>query len=71
MTIGILFLSLKFRRMKAVFTNADHRSLASYPKKSSHTTHFGATAVTIVMAIAFLGLVMFLSYLFIAGTMTK
>jgi hypothetical protein len=31
--------------------------------------HAGNAAVTILLAIGFLGLVLFLSYLFIAGTM--
>jgi hypothetical protein len=57
--------------MKAVLTNADHRSATHLQKKHSHTTHFGVTAVTVLMAIAFLGLVMFLSYLFISGTMAR
>jgi len=57
--------------MKAVLTNADHRSATHLSKKHSHSTHLGVTAVTILMAIAFLGLVMFLSYLFISGTMAR
>jgi hypothetical protein len=36
-------------------------------KKSTHSMHVGEAATTILLAIAFLGLVMFLSYLFIAA----
>jgi len=36
-------------------------------KKTTHTMHVGEAATTILLAIAFLGLVMFLSYLFITG----
>jgi hypothetical protein len=36
-------------------------------KKTTHATHVGTAAQTILLAVAFLGLVMFLSYLFITG----
>ena len=36
-------------------------------KKSTHHLHAGEAAMTILLAIGFLGLVMFLSYLFISG----
>jgi hypothetical protein len=36
-------------------------------KKNAHSMHVGEAATTIMLAIAFLGLVMFLSYLFIAA----
>lgn len=36
-------------------------------KKTAHSMHVGAAAQTILLAVAFLGLVMFLSYLFITG----
>lgn len=36
-------------------------------KKSTHHMHAGEAATSILLAIGFLGLVMFLSYLFIAG----
>ena len=35
-------------------------------KRTTHHVHFGAAATTIGLAIAFLGLVMFLSYIFIS-----
>jgi hypothetical protein len=54
--------------MKAILTNADHRSMATHSKRTSHSHHLGQTAVTILMAIGFLGLIMMLSYLFINGT---
>lgn len=39
-------------------------------KKATHAhSHTGAMATTVGLAIAFLGLVMFLSYLFISATM--
>lgn len=34
-------------------------------KRTTHHVHFGEVATTISLAIAFLGLVMFLSYIFI------
>jgi hypothetical protein len=49
--------------MKAILTNADHRT------KSGHSNHLGDTTITILLAVAFLGFVMMLSYLFIAKTM--
>jgi hypothetical protein len=36
-------------------------------KKNTHHLHAGEAAMTILLAIGFLGLVMFLSYLFISG----
>lgn len=36
-------------------------------KKTTHTLPIGETVTTIVLAVGFLGLVMFLSYLFITG----
>jgi hypothetical protein len=57
--------------MKAILTNADHRTMANLPKKSEHSHHFGPTTITILLAIAFLGFVMTLSYLFISQTMGK
>ena len=36
-------------------------------KRTTHSVHAGAAAQTIFMAVAFLGLVMFLSYLFITS----
>jgi hypothetical protein len=36
-------------------------------KKITHHMHAGEAVTTIMLAIAFLGLVMFLSYLFITG----
>jgi hypothetical protein len=57
--------------MKAILTNADHRTMASLPKKSEHSHHFSPTAITILLAVAFLGFVMMLSYLFISQTMGK
>jgi hypothetical protein len=38
-------------------------------KKATHANAAGNTAVTLLLAIAFLGLVMFLSYIFITATM--
>jgi hypothetical protein len=57
--------------MKAILTNADHRTMANLPKKSEHSTHLGDTTITILLAVAFLGFVMMLSYLFISQTMGK
>jgi hypothetical protein len=36
-------------------------------KKNTHHMHAGEAAMTILLAVGFLGLVMFLSYLFITG----
>jgi hypothetical protein len=36
-------------------------------KKNTHSIHAGAATQTILAAIAFIGIVMFLSYLFITG----
>ncbi len=33
-----------------------------------HSIHLGETAVTVLLAVSFLGLVMFLSYIFIIAT---
>jgi hypothetical protein len=33
-----------------------------------HSLHLGKTAVTVLLAVSFLGLVMFLSYIFITAT---
>jgi hypothetical protein len=57
--------------MKAILTNADHRTMANLPKKSGHSSSFGETTITILLAVAFLGFVMTLSYLFITQTMGK
>jgi hypothetical protein len=46
-----------------IFTTSKFRHM----KKSTHSMHVGEAATTVLLAIAFLGLVMFLSYLFIAA----
>jgi hypothetical protein len=40
-------------------------------KKAMHPMYGGKAAITIGLAVAFLSLVMFLSYLFISGSMMK
>ncbi len=50
--------SSKFRHMK-------------HPIHLKHPIHFGQTAITVLFAISFLGLVMFLSYLFITATVSR
>jgi hypothetical protein len=36
-----------------------------------HSMHLGKTAVTVLLALSFLGLVMFLSYIFITTTIGR
>jgi hypothetical protein len=38
---------------------------------AKHSVHLGKTAVTILLALSFLGLVMFLSYIFITTTVGR
>jgi hypothetical protein len=40
-------------------------------KHSIHSIHLGKTAGTVLLAISFLGLIMFLSYIFISTTVGR
>ena len=51
-----------------VLTHANHHAVTHGGNEETETLFAGKTAVTILLAIGFLGLVMFLSYVFIAGT---
>lgn len=56
-----IFSSFKFRLMKKI--------TQTHPQHHHH--HLGQTATTVLLAIAFLSVVMLLSYLFSAGLLTK
>jgi hypothetical protein len=61
--------SLKFHRMKTeVLTNSANRAGRQAGKEETELPIAGKTAGTILLAIAFLALVMCLSYLCISGT---
>ena len=51
-----------------VLTHARHHAAKHAGNEETETLFAGKTAVTILLAIGFLGLVMFLSYVFISGT---
>jgi len=54
---------LYIRYVELIFIKQKSRHM----KKNTQSMHVGTAAQTILLAVAFLGLVMFLSYLFITG----